>query len=236
MPIVQGDYPLAPPPSGQTPNFAHPQSNARQAIIGAIICILITVIFPSLRIYSNLFIRKHRSIDDYTFWLGAIGNLVFVSLSIGLLENGTFGHHNWELHLSDLRNTSFLDVLLLESLGPIVVFIIKLSLILQFLCIFGRLRWMKLAAYYGITVMGLYYLSIVIARLAMCAPRGSETYVISLSTAHCRRVKVTGAITGGFNIVSDLYLLLLPIPAVLGLNRTLREKLGVLAIFMTGVM
>lgn len=39
--------------------------------------------------HINIFIRKHWTIDDYRFWLGTICNLVFVSLGIALLSNGT---------------------------------------------------------------------------------------------------------------------------------------------------
>jgi hypothetical protein len=41
---------------------------------------------------------------------------------------------------------------------------------------------------------------------------------------------------GAFGTASDIYLLVIPIQAVLGLQLSLQRKLGVSAIFMTGLM
>ncbi len=41
---------------------------------------------------------------------------------------------------------------------------------------------------------------------------------------------------GYFNILSDLYLLILPISGVMGLNLKRRRKIGVILIFMTGLL
>lgn len=41
---------------------------------------------------------------------------------------------------------------------------------------------------------------------------------------------------GYFNILSDLYLLILPISGVMGLNLKRKRKVGVILIFMTGLL
>ncbi|KAL8995928.1 MAG: hypothetical protein Q9188_006693 [Gyalolechia gomerana] len=242
MPVSNGPeelpagQPLAPPPSGQTAHLTHPASNSYHAYITAAICIFLILIFAVLRTYSNIYIRRHRTLDDYTFMLATICTTIYISLVIALLSKGLFGTHVWELTLGELRNTPFLLVLLLESLwGPFVWFI-KLSLFQLYLHLFGTLRWMKWAVWMGIVVTGLFYLSITVAKLAMCAPRGSQTYIMAFSTARCSRAKVLGVITGVFNILSDLYLLIIPIPAILGLNVRTPKKMGTLAVFMTGII
>ncbi|KAL8935111.1 MAG: hypothetical protein Q9211_004878, partial [Gyalolechia sp. 1 TL-2023] len=232
--VDPADQPLASPPPGQTANLAHPASNAYHAYITAAICIFLILVFSILRIYSNVYIRDHRTLDDYPFMLASVCVLVYISLVVALLSKGLFGTHVWDLTLGDLRNTPFLLVLLLESLwGPFVWFI-KLSLFLLYLHLFEPLRWIKKVVWMGIVVTGLFYFSITVAKLAMCAPRGSQTYIMAFSTARCSRAKVLGVITGAFNIVSDLYLLVIPIPAILGLQVSTARKRGLLAIFMTG--
>lgn len=242
MPVSNGpeelpaDQPLALPPPGQTVNMTHPASNSYHVYITAAICIFLILIFAVLRTYSNIYIRRHRTLDDYTFMLATICTTIYISLVIALLSKGLFGTHVWELTLGELRNTPFLLVLLLESLwGPFVWFI-KLSLFQLYLHLFGTLRWMKWVVWMGLVVTGLFYLSITVAKLAMCAPRGSQTYIMAFSTARCSRAKVLGVITGVFNILSDLYLLISPVPAILGLNVRTPKKMGTLAVFMTGIM
>ncbi len=55
------------------------------------------------------------------------------------------------------------------------------------------------------------------------------------STPRCSRSVTYSLVGASFNIVSDFYLLFLPIPAVLGLQMPTKRKLGVLAIFGTGL-
>ncbi|KAL8939375.1 MAG: hypothetical protein Q9216_003388 [Gyalolechia sp. 2 TL-2023] len=230
------DQPLTTPPPGRTANLTDPDSNAHQVYITAAICILFILVFAILRIYSNISIRRHRTIDDYTFMVATVCTLVYIGLVIALLKKGLFGTHVWELTLGDLKNTPFLLVLLLESLRGPFVWLIKLSLFQLYLHLFGTLRWMNCVVWLGIVVTGLFYLSITVAKLAMCAPRGSQTYIMAVSTSNCSRAKVLGVITGVFNILSDLYLLIVPIPAILGLNIRTPKKMGTLAVFMTGMI
>lgn len=234
--IPSADQPLVRPPPGRTANLEHPESNSYHVYIAAAVCIPLIVIFAILRIYSTIRLRQRRSKDDYTFMLATVCTLIYISLVIALLSKGLFGTHVWDLTLGDLRNTPFLLVLLLESLwGPFVWFI-KLSLLQLYLFLFERLEWMKRLAWIAILVTGLFYFSITIAKIALCAPRGSETYIMAFSTRRCNNTKVLGVVTGVFNIVSDLYLLILPVPAVLKLQVSDRDKFRSLTAFMTGIM
>ncbi|KAL8722482.1 MAG: hypothetical protein Q9225_001046 [Loekoesia sp. 1 TL-2023] len=234
--LPPADQPLARPPPGQTTNLDHPPSNSYHVYIAAAVCIPFILIFAIVRMYVTIRLREHRSKDDYTFMLATVCTLIYISLVIALLSKGLFGTHVWDLTLGDLRNTPFLLVLLLESLwGPFVWFI-KLSLLQLYLYLFGRLQWMKRLAWIAILVTGLFYFSITIAKIALCAPRESETYIMAFSTRRCNNTRVLGVVTGVFNIVSDLYLLVLPVPAVWKLQVSGRDKFRSLAAFMTGII
>lgn len=72
--------------------------------------------------------------------------------------------------------------------------------------------------------------------IALCAPKAGQDYAETFRTERCRKSTVFGIVQGVFGIVSDLYLLVIPIPAVMGLQMPRRRKLGVIAIFMTGLL
>lgn len=78
-----------------------------------------------------------------------------------------------------------------------------------------------------------------IAQLVACAPRNDATqleYLFAISSATCAgRNKVVNVMLGTVNIVSDLYILLLPLPAIWSLQLPTKKKLGVSAIFTTGI-
>lgn len=55
--------------------------------------------------------------------------------------------------------------------------------------------------------------------------------------AKCRNgLQDYGVVQGIFGLVTDFYLLFIPVPAVLSLQLPTRKKIGVIAIFMTGFL
>ncbi|KAI9649332.1 hypothetical protein NHQ30_001904 [Ciborinia camelliae] len=59
------DYPISPPPPGQTPNFANPESRASWIYIASGICVPLILIFAALRIYAKVVVlNKRKSWDD----------------------------------------------------------------------------------------------------------------------------------------------------------------------------
>lgn len=68
-----------------------------------------------------------------------------------------------------------------------------------------------------------------------CSPRPGAGWDLK-SEWHCYHMIPNLIVLGAFNIVLDLYLLILPLPMVLKLQIRLRKKLGVMIIFMTGIL
>ncbi|KAL9584409.1 MAG: hypothetical protein Q9212_002145 [Teloschistes hypoglaucus] len=226
--------PIRAPPPGVTANFDHPESNAYRAYIAAGACIPVIVLFASLRIYSNLYVHRSRTWSDLTFMLATVWAVIYQGLIMASVNQGFFGNHAWDLKLDDARNAPFLFALLLESLyGPFIC-IIKLSMFLMFLHLFGTRRYFRHLVWLGILLSGLYYFSSTVACLVLCAPRGRQTYIMSFATPRCHKSTHLLITTGIFNVMSDFYLLLLPIRETMRIHNSLRKRIGVLAVFMTG--
>ncbi|MCJ1251289.1 hypothetical protein MMC30_008521 [Trapelia coarctata] len=120
--------------------------------------------------------------------------------------------------------------------GPFIFFI-KLTLFLLLLEIFGRLRWLKWLVWIGICVTALFYLATMVVYIVLCAPHGGQSqldFLAAISSPQCESQSLS-VVTGGFNIVSDLYILLTPFPAVWSLQMPRRRKIGISAIFLTGI-
>lgn len=229
--------PVSPPPPGVTANLDDPDSNSFRVNVAAGICIPLIIFLASLRLYVKLKISRSHTWADYAFMLATVWALVYLGLTIGLFSKGLFGTHIWDLTVDDLKNTPFLLVLLLESLYGPFIWLIKLSMFLLYLQLFGTTKpYIRYLVWGGITVTGLFYLSSMIGSLVMCAPRGGETYIIAFSAPRCHGSKDLAVATGVFNVLSDLYLLLLPVPEVMRIQNTLRKRIRVLAVFMTGIM
>lgn len=102
--------------------------------------------------------------------------------------------------------------------------------------VFGLLRWMKICIWLGVIVCSGWYLTDVIVAFSLCGPSGGLNWLQSSKTARCLRLTSVGIAQSGFNVLSDFYLLIIPIPAVWSLQMPTRKKVGVCAIFMTGLL
>ena len=229
--------PLIVPPSGVTPNLTKSKaSNADEVYIAAIVCCPIIVLAGGLRVYVKLRVSPKWTIADYFSILSILCTLGFIGVAISLEPQGSFSHHLWDLTPIDLSNTAFLIFLLLETLYGPVIYIIKVSLLLLYLNAFRPNILLRYCVWIGITVIGLFYFSVVIAEIAMCAPRNGNNYVHAIIQPRCGNVKDIGLVASVFNVVSDTYLLIIPIPAVWALQVTRKRKIGLTVVFGTGLM
>ncbi|KAL8850687.1 MAG: hypothetical protein Q9221_004335 [Calogaya cf. arnoldii] len=71
----------------------------------------------------------------------------------------------------------------------------------------------------------------------LCVPRDGKSWVVVGISPKCGRVLImVSYVLGPFNLVSDLYLLLMPLPAVWQLHLPLRKRIGIAGIFLTGLL
>ena len=122
--------------------------------------------------------------------------------------------------------------------GPAAWFI-KLSLFVLYLEIFGLIKWLRYGAYTGIVITGLFYFVLIIPYVVLCGPEGGRSqlsYLEGSSSQRCAQSRAEVLTLGIVNVVSDLYLLALPLPALWSLQMPIRKKLGVAAMILTGLV
>ena len=193
--------------------------------------------FAALRFYAKIFLLKSRSVADYACILGLAAGIAYIGTTVALVSGGVQGKHQWDIILQEWSEEKLrLSLVNVAIYGPLI-WIIKLSLFLMLLELFGLLTWVRISAWLGIAVTGLFYFASLIAELALCAPRGEQTqlaYLTVLATPQCQQNPAAILSVGIMNVISDVYLLLLPLPVIWGLQLPTMSKLGVLAIFLTG--
>ena len=109
----------------------------------------------------------------------------------------------------------------------------------MFVDIFGTVKWLRYLAWFGIVAMGAFYILLIINLAVLCAPStgyGQADYFAALGSPSCMAGFKPNVIIGGAgNIVSDVFILVLPLPAIWQLHLPTAKKLGVTAIIMTGL-
>ena len=117
----------------------------------------------------------------------------------------------------------------------VVGFSAKLSLLLLYYRLFALHQWMRYLIYLGV---GLSF-ALCVASLGvfgyLCLPHRGEGWLQAALSARChQQFFLIAYVRGPLNLLSDLYLLLLPLPAVWELHVPLQKKLGISGIFLTG--
>lgn len=111
--------------------------------------------------------------------------------------------------------------------GP-SMFFTKLSLLLLFYRIFSPDRVTKYLVVFGILYCFVLYTSFLLLTFLLCQSARAESCVSEW--------KLFILISSGLNIFSDIYLIILPLTAVAKLHMPFRQKLGVSAMFFTGLL
>ncbi len=72
----------------------------------------------------------------------------------------------------------------------------------------------------------------------MCSPSTGDSqldFLAAFISESCNKTRVLVVIQGVGSVVSDLFLLILPLPAVWKLNMPIKRKLAVSSIFLVGI-
>lgn len=119
---------------------------------------------------------------------------------------------------------------------PPAVLMAKLSLLFLYLRIFRPNVRLRYFIYFGIAFNLLCYLSLMVGFFIIYMPRKRESMFTVLDKTR-NRAGIGLAITlGAVNIVTDFYILFLPIPAVWQLQAPFGTKIGISAVFLTGIL
>ena len=118
---------------------------------------------------------------------------------------------------------------------PAMIFT-KLTFYLVYLQVFRPMHWLRICIYFGATITTAFYMATGIYWIVSITPRKGQDFIdVAVSPAQLKslRLSVPVACVG---LATDLYLLILPITAVLQLQLPTRRKIGVILIFLTGLM
>ena len=116
------------------------------------------------------------------------------------------------------------------------MFFTKLSLFLLYLRLFSCRQTIKRLVYAGILVSGLYYTIQTLTFGIMCVHRPGESWIDPRFRARCHKAIILKWTQGIFGLFSDIYIFILPLPYIWALQVPLRQRLGVLAVFATGLL
>ena len=196
------------------------------------------VLFALMRLYARAFLLKSISKSDYACLLGLAASVTYIGITIGVASGGVLGKHQWDFLIGEWSTESLRLDLTNEAIYGLLIRIVKVSLFLLILEIFRPLKWLRIAVWLGLVTTGVFYYSYMIILLIVCAPKEMTqlAYLEILGTPQCLNNPRFILPVGIMNVLSDVYLMLIPLPAIWGLQIPLMKKIGISTIFLTGSM
>ncbi|OJJ64192.1 hypothetical protein ASPSYDRAFT_84214 [Aspergillus sydowii CBS 593.65] len=229
LPLDQ--QPAMPPPPGFETDFVDPPSRQPAIIAMSAVFVSLMLLAVSVRAYTRTRILKSWGWDDTTCIIAVIGSLANLGSFMKLLDLG-LGLHMWDIPVTVFMSESNARFLAAGITYPWTVGFTKISILLLYKRLFPVAK-MRIAIWVGIAIIGILYGSFIImsaVNIGICVTVGTDI------SPFCDFVH-TGLVIwqGASNVVTDFYLVVLPIPQVLKLKLSRKKKIGLCLTFASGL-
>ncbi|KAF2821002.1 hypothetical protein CC86DRAFT_332341 [Ophiobolus disseminans] len=228
--------PALAPPHGVQSNFEDPPSLAPQFKMAVYILVPIMICHVLLRMYTRLRVKNSLGIDDYVCVIAAVVLVVWCGLVFSTMGN-PLGPHQWNVRLIAFT-TRFRQIAVVQNLVySFAATFVKLSILL----LYRRLFWVRNTSRYmtwiGIFTITLFYMGSFVSSMVHCMPRHGESWVSQSAKDRCRQPQIQlSVVQGFFGVLSDFYLLLIPMLQISRLRVTTLQKIGLAGVFLTGLL
>ncbi|KAK3402607.1 hypothetical protein B0T20DRAFT_343898 [Sordaria brevicollis] len=215
---------LPPPP---------PEDIRRQngLIISSAVMIAVAMLFVLLRCVSRFILIRNPGLDDY-FIVAAMALTLGYLINLVILTHNGIGMPISTLTLENMVN--FLKITLaIQVMYYANVFCIKVSILFTYLRFAVTKTFRNLC--YGTIILHVVFLIVcIIVTLAQCQPLHKMWDFTNSVDGQCINTTAFFYFTSAFNILTDLFILLLPITTLQSINRPTREKIALFIIFGVG--
>ncbi|KAF2182386.1 hypothetical protein K469DRAFT_669767 [Zopfia rhizophila CBS 207.26] len=224
--------PVFPPPPGMMSNVGNPHTYRKESVATHVILLSFATLAVIVRLYTRGWIKGRLQADDYFIIFAWALSANFSGWWIAALYKGV-GRHLWDLPLSmflDIGKHQFIVQLLYQP----TTLAIKLSVLICYHNIFSqRGPASQISIWFGIFACSVFYIVLFFCSLFYCEPI-AKAYNPALP-GKCMSFTALPWASGVFNVVSDLYIMIFPIPFVWTLRVKMARKLRLLAVFGLGI-
>ncbi|PHH85321.1 hypothetical protein CDD83_590 [Cordyceps sp. RAO-2017] len=223
---------MAPPP-GVTPNPAHPASLVGLAGIAAGIGLGFVTTFFLLRTYGRVVIKRTFTLEDVLVSIGWAGTVAYCGIMRATMSHHG-GEHGWDITRDQAHEAAYWFNVASIEYGVMIGFT-KLAVLCLYRRVFSPARWSRFdnACIGLIVLVSCFYGSTTVVKIWECAPR-DKIWNSSLP-GRCLEINWILNISGGFNMMTDFLILLLPVHAVLNLKVDRLKRILIVLTFTFGL-
>ncbi|KAF1950141.1 hypothetical protein CC80DRAFT_554601 [Byssothecium circinans] len=231
------ELPAMDPPPGVESHFVTSNPDAmRWYWLAAVMCIVVPGLLLLLRLYTRLRIIRKTDLTDYASSIAFFLFLALVVIGKKFFDYGA-GVHQWNLKRKDFNMVIYYMNINQVLYGPAMA-LVKVAILLQYIYLLAPTAsvnpFLSIGSKIMIAVSVMFYFANTCITIWTCNPR--EKIWNDLVPGKCMDNNTLILITCVFNVLSDLAILLLPTHTVWGLRIELKKKLGICALFGTGLL
>ncbi|KAN0073148.1 hypothetical protein V8E54_008368 [Elaphomyces granulatus] len=204
-------------------------SRGRQSLNIGIAFISLATFTVAIRVYSRMPLVKHMGLDD-------VAILVSLAFSLGsFVSQAGEAMAGMGMHLADIPpdivTKQFIWLYVSMPLYQISLCSTKISILFQYLRVFSITR-IRTICLIMIWVLGTFVLTAVIRTILTCIP--VSKFWNPTQPGHCLNKEAMWFSHSVFHILTDVILLILPMPVINSLQLPKRQKYGLMFIFALG--
>ncbi|KAH6614189.1 hypothetical protein C7974DRAFT_444198 [Boeremia exigua] len=232
--MIDLSKPIVPAPDGYVVDLQHPQRRGEAIITWVgIVGMVIATILLMIRAYTKIMLVKKLSSDDWCLLLAWIFSIPVQSLIVYRAPAGLIGIHAWELTGNQLNTIARITLTTTVLYSPALAFA-KLS----FLCFYLNLNpatGFRTAVYITSLVVIGSCVGVVVSLLAACNPF-KRNIDVTVKEGQCLNKAALYIATGALNMITDIMVIILPIPMVMGLQTSKSRKVMLVLLFSVGLI
>ncbi|PSN73842.1 hypothetical protein BS50DRAFT_1473 [Corynespora cassiicola Philippines] len=218
-----------------TPAFSEAQQQHQQDLCVATSTALtvLSIIIVGLRTFTRTSIVRNFGKDDCAMIVATVWTIGYL-IAIFVLKDNGMGFSGGALSLEQMTN-QIKTTLAIEIIYYLVVFSIKLSILFFYLRLAAdkKLKYLTLGT---IAVLCTFVVICVIVCLAQCIPLHKFWDFTGTVAGNCINTTAFFYSTSTFNILTDIWILALPIPTLLRIQRPKHEKVVLVFVFGLGAL
>ncbi|KAI0112999.1 hypothetical protein F4814DRAFT_420266 [Daldinia grandis] len=227
--------PLAPNPNGDPPNFDGGPNLEPTILVTGIVFIAISSIFVLVRLGTDLKNTRKLHLDDYFCLVGELAGIAYWFILYELQVKHGIAKHSWDIAASTITPSVMKGQSAAQVLTSIANPLVKGSILLFFLRLFGTLRWVRVLCYGLFVATLVLYGAYLIALLSLCIPARGHPWD-SVLLARCSKTSPATITIGVCAVIIDLSIFIIPLFIVAGLNLKPERKRALVIVFLAGFL
>ncbi|KAH6953797.1 hypothetical protein BKA56DRAFT_638278 [Ilyonectria sp. MPI-CAGE-AT-0026] len=236
MAEINGTIVAIPPPDGYVVDFDNPERNSVAATYAvSSVGIIAALLFLLQRLYVKAFIRNKLGIDDALLVLAWLGSIAIQVLTLRSFIEGWMGVHAWEISFEKFQKAIFWANYINSIVYTIPTCFSKIVILMFLLELSGNRNWYRWTIFATMGIVGGAGIGIFFASIFPCTPmRKAWDLTMAADVGSCIDRPAMFQATAGLGVATDIIMIAIPIPMVLGLQLSAKKKAALLCLFGIG--